>query len=67
MAKPSRKPSKKVRKISFEEKFEKMVEEFNAAKLLLDSLEAGSAEHSKQQKLCDSLFAKAERFVNAQK
>lgn len=52
----------KVRKNNHEEKFESMVKEYQAAKILLDSMDEGTDEQLKQQRLCDNLFAKAEKF-----
>ncbi|CAM3642932.1 hypothetical protein VA7868_01411 [Vibrio aerogenes CECT 7868] len=49
---------------NYEAKFEQMVGEYHAAKALLDSMTAGTPEHSQQKKHCDSLFASAERFFN---
>ncbi|PSU03566.1 hypothetical protein C9J03_20905 [Photobacterium gaetbulicola] len=67
MRKPVKKASKKMRKSDFEEKFTKMVEEYQRAKEVLDSLEVGTTEYAKKKKQCDILFASAERFINAQK
>ncbi|QSX33554.1 hypothetical protein JYB87_17890 [Shewanella avicenniae] len=52
----------KARKNNHEEKFESMVKEYQEAKTLLDSMDDGSDEQLQQQRLCDSLFAKAEKF-----
>lgn len=52
----------KARKNNHEEKFESMVKEYQEAKTLLDSMDEGSDEQQKQQRLCDNLFAKAEKF-----
>ena len=67
MKKPVRKNVKKMRKSDFEERFAQMVGEYNKAKEVLESLTAGTPEHSKQQKQCDILFASAERFINSVK
>ena len=52
----------KARKNNHEERFESMVKEYQEAKTLLDSMDEGSDAQLKQQRLCDSLFAKAEKF-----
>ncbi|MEH0690151.1 hypothetical protein H4F17_13930 [Vibrio cholerae] len=62
---PARKSGKKMRKSDFEEKFALMVGEYNKQKELLDAMSEGDAEHAKQKKKCDALFASAERFLNA--
>lgn len=54
-----------MRKSDFEEKFALMVGEYNKQKELLDAMSEGDAEHAKQKKKCDALFASAERFLNA--
>ena len=65
MRKPAKKTSNKIRKSSFEEKFSHMVAEYQKEKEVLDSWVEGSPEHNKQKKICDKLFASAERFINA--
>jgi hypothetical protein len=65
MKKPFKKSNNKARKSNFEEKFSLMVAEYNKAKEILDSMAEGSEEYTKQKKLCDNLFARAERFINA--
>ncbi|MCG9597688.1 hypothetical protein L1D15_13260 [Vibrio sp. Isolate25] len=65
MKKPLKKSSKKLRKSNFEERFSLMVAEYNKAKEVLDSMAEGSPEHIKQKKKCETLFASAERFINA--
>ncbi|MGD8111672.1 hypothetical protein ACQEXU_13860 [Vibrio sp. TRT 21S02] len=67
MRKPVRKSNKKMRKSDFEEKFAQMVAEHQKANEILESLEVGSPEYIKQKKQCDMLFARAERFINAQR
>lgn len=42
-----------------------MVAEYHKAKEALDSMTEGTPEFAKQKKKCDSLFANAERFINA--
>ncbi len=64
MRKPVKKSSKKVKKNNFEERFALMVEEYNKAKEVLDSMEEGTSEYMAQKKLCDKLFANAERYIN---
>ncbi|HIF9535203.1 TPA: hypothetical protein ACX6S0_003593 [Photobacterium damselae] len=61
-----RKPTKKIKKNTFEERFSLIVEDYHKAKEVLSTLPAGSDEHEKQQRKCDTLFAKAERCVNAE-
>jgi hypothetical protein len=65
MRKPAKKSSKKIKKNNFEEKFSLMVAEYNEAKEVLDSMTEDNPEYTKQKKKCDSLFASAERFINA--
>lgn len=67
MKKPVRKNVRKMRKSDFEERFAQMVGEYNKAKEVLETLTAGTAEYSKQQKQCEILFASAERFINSVK
>ncbi|ELP5726844.1 hypothetical protein QTV44_000017 [Vibrio vulnificus] len=64
MKKPTRKSSKKIQKNNFEERFNVMVAEYQEAKSILDSLEQGTSEYAEQKKLCDKLFANAERYIN---
>lgn len=64
MKKPSRRTHKKITKNEFEERFGFLVGEYNKAKEILDSMDQDSDEYKNQQKLCDKLFANAERFVN---
>lgn len=47
-----------------EARFEKMVGEYQSAKAELDAMEKDSPEYAAQQKLCDTLFANAERFFS---
>ncbi|CAM3103917.1 30S ribosomal protein S20 [Vibrio neptunius] len=65
MRKPAKKSSNKIRKSNFEERFALMVSEYNKAKEILESMTEGTPEYAKQQKKCQSLFASAERFLNA--
>ncbi|MDN3612506.1 hypothetical protein ACODM8_14795 [Vibrio ostreicida] len=65
MKKPVRRVGKKMRKSDFEARFAHMVGEYNKAKEVLDGLTEGTPEYTKQKKMCDSLFASAERFINA--
>lgn len=65
MRKPAKKSSNRNRKSSFEEKFSNMVAEYQKAKEVLDSLVEGTPEYNKQKRICDKLFASAERFINA--
>lgn len=64
MRKPVRKSSKKTQKNNFEERFAAMVTEYQEAKEVLDSMAEGTSEYITQQKVCDKLFAKAERYIN---
>ncbi len=64
MRKPVKKSSKKVKKNDFEERFALMVGEYNKAKEVLDSMEEDTSEYMTQKKLCDKLFASAERYIN---
>ncbi|WP_162047976.1 hypothetical protein [Vibrio taketomensis] len=61
----SKKSTSKMSKNHFEERFAQMVGEYNAAKEELATLEEGTAEYIKQNKLCEKLFASAERFINS--
>lgn len=63
--KPAKKSSKNIRKSNFEERFSLMVADYHKAKEILDSMTEGTPEFAKQKKKCDSLFASAERFINA--
>ncbi len=65
MKKPFKKSNNKARKSNFEEKFSLMVAEYNKAKEILGSMEEGTDEYTQQKKLCEKLFARAERFINA--
>jgi hypothetical protein len=62
--KAGKKAGKKIRKSDFEEKFALMVGEYNQAKEVLDSMTEGTSEYVNQKKRCDSLFGRAERFIN---
>ncbi len=65
----SRKPqksTKKIKKSNFEEKLEQLVNEYRKEKEYLDNLVEGSIEFNQQKIKCDSLYAKAERFINKQ-
>ncbi len=53
-----------MKKNNFEERFALMVEEYNKAKEVLDSMEEGTSEYMTQKNLCDKLFASAERYIN---
>jgi len=64
MRKPVRKSSKKTQKNNFEERFAVMVTEYQAAKEVLDSMAEGTSEYITQKKVCDKLFANAERYIN---
>ncbi|HAS6346363.1 hypothetical protein LZU85_00160 [Vibrio sp. IRLE0018] len=64
MKKPTRKSSKKTQKNNFEERFAAMVTEYQEAKALLDAMEQGTSEYTNQKKLCDKLFANAEKYIN---
>ncbi|WP_105181679.1 hypothetical protein [Pseudoalteromonas sp. T1lg21] len=67
--KKSRKPqksTKKIKKSNFEEKLEQLVNEYRKEKEYLDNLVEGSIEFNQQKIKCDSLYAKAERFINKQ-
>lgn len=65
MRKPAKKSSKKTQRNHFEEQFSLMVTEYHKAKEILDSMAVSTPEYTKQKKKCDSLFANAERFINA--
>ena len=65
MRKPMKKSNTRIRKNNFEERFSAMVAEYNKAKDLLDTMSEGTPEYAKQKKVCDRLFANAEKFVNA--
>ncbi|KXF82650.1 hypothetical protein [Enterovibrio coralii] len=62
MRKKKVKLTKKAWKSGYEARFEQMVGEYQSAKALLDSMTKGTPEYAAQEKLCDSLFANAERF-----
>ncbi len=66
MRKPVRKSksSKKTQKNNFEERFAVMVKEYQEAKEILESMTEGSSEYITQKKVCDKLFANAERYIN---
>lgn len=64
MRKLLRKSSKKSQKINFEERFAVMVKEYLEAKEILESMTEGSSEFLTQKKVCDKLFANAERYIN---
>tara|TARA_Y100000588_G_scaffold130842_1_gene143387 strand:- start:270 stop:470 length:201 start_codon:yes stop_codon:yes gene_type:complete len=64
MKKLVRKPSKKIQKNNFEERFSSMVKEYQEAKGILDSMTEGSSEYLSQKKACDNIFANAERYIN---
>ncbi|XAW88013.1 hypothetical protein ABDK09_00785 [Vibrio sp. CDRSL-10 TSBA] len=64
MRKPVKKSGKKIQKNNFEERFAQMAAEYQAAKEVLDAMDAGTAEHAAQKKVCDKLFASAERYIN---
>lgn len=58
------KSSKKTQKNNFEERFAVMVKEYQEAKEVLESMEEGTSEYTTQKKVCDKLFANAERYIN---
>nr|WP_321460611.1 hypothetical protein [uncultured Vibrio sp.] len=64
MRKPVRKSSKKIQKNNFEERFSVMVKEYQEAKEILESMTEGSSEYITQKKVCNKLFANAERYIN---
>ncbi len=64
MRKPVRKSTKKTQKNNFEERFAVMVKEYQEAKEILDAMTEGSSEYITQKKVCDKLFASAERYIN---
>lgn len=67
--KKSRKPqksTKRIKKSNFEEKLEQVVSEYRKEKEFLDTLVEDSIEFNKQKIKCDSLYSKAERFINKQ-
>lgn len=65
MRKPGKKPGKKIRKNAFEDRFALIVEDYHKAKEVLDSLIVGTVEHTKQQTICNNLFASAERCIKS--
>ncbi|WP_217877312.1 hypothetical protein [Pseudoalteromonas shioyasakiensis] len=67
--KKSRKPqksTKRIKKSNFEEKLEQVVSEYRKEKEFLDTLVEDSIEFNQQKIKCDSLYSKAERFINKQ-
>ncbi|QXO16477.1 hypothetical protein [Vibrio ostreae] len=64
MRKPGKKSSKKIQKNNFEERFAQMAAEYQAAKEVLDEMAEGTSEFVAQKKVCDKLFASAERYIN---
>lgn len=64
MRKPVRKSSKKMQKNNFEARFAVMVKEYQDAKDVLESMAEGTSEYITQKKLCETLFANAERYIN---
>lgn len=64
MRKTIRKSNKKIQKNNFEERFAAMVKEYQDAKEVLDSIEQDSPEYMNQKKVCEKLFASAERYIN---
>jgi hypothetical protein len=64
MKKPVRKSNKKTQKNNFEERFSLMVKQYQEAKEVLESMEEGSSEYITQKRVCDKLFANAERYIN---
>ncbi|MEF1309601.1 hypothetical protein QTO01_05775 [Vibrio mytili] len=64
MRKPVRKSSKKTQKNNFEERFAVMAKSYQDAKEILDSMVEGTSEYITQKKVCDKLFANAERYIN---
>lgn len=65
MRKSGKKIGKKIRKNAFEGRFALIVEDYNKAKEILDSLMVGTTEYEKQKKECNYLFANAERCLNS--
>lgn len=64
MRKPVRKSNKKIQKNNFEERFAVMVKQYQEAKDVLESMQEGTNEYIAQKKVCDKLFASAERYIN---
>ncbi|BDR13447.1 hypothetical protein [Vibrio sp. STUT-A11] len=64
MKKPARKSNNKTQKNNFEERFALMVKQYQEAKEVLESMEEGSSEYITQKRVCDKLFANAERYIN---
>ncbi|WP_046003073.1 hypothetical protein [Pseudoalteromonas rubra] len=64
MRKQSKKTANKGRKISFEEKLEKMVNEYRQEKESLELLNEDAPEYQNQLEKCNKLFANVERFLN---
>ncbi len=64
MRKPIKKSKNKTQKNHFEERFANMVKEYQDAKDVLESLEKDTSAYNTQKKICDKLFANAERYIN---
>ena len=64
MKKAARKSNNKTQKNNFEERFALMVKQYQEAKEVLESMEEGSSEYITQKRVCDKLFANAERYIN---
>ena len=64
MRKPVRKSSKKTQKNNFEERFAVMVKQYQEAKEVLESMAEGTSEYITQKRVCDKLFANAERYIH---
>jgi len=62
----TQKSTKRIKKSNFEEKLEQLVNEYRKEKEYLDNLVEGSIEFNQQKIKCDSLYTKAERFINKQ-
>ncbi|WPC76319.1 hypothetical protein [Vibrio porteresiae] len=64
MKRPYKKSTNRANKNNFEVRFSAMVGEYQQAKEVLDAMTTGTTEYAEQKKLCDKLFANAERYIN---
>ena len=64
MKRPYKKSVNRANKNNFESRFSALVGEYQQAKEVLDAMATGSEEYTEQKKLCDKLFANAERYIN---
>lgn len=54
----------KSKKNNVEDRLTQLVTEYQEAKGILESIPEGTSEYANQKKLCDKLFANAERYIN---